>query len=79
MGFGPNEVSGVGRGAFYTNLVNFTNKAKITNKLVILALAFRIRIKYSSRGVGFFGTGVRGWGSGQMRCPGLAAIPFTQI
>ena len=56
MGFGPNEVSGVGRDTFYINLVNFTNKAKIsnelakftnkveiTNKLVILALAFRFR------------------------------------
>ena len=59
MGFGPNEVSGVGRDTFYTNLVNFINKAKITNKLanftnnveitnklVILALAFRIQIAH---------------------------------
>ena len=82
MGLGPNEVSGVGRDTFYTNLVNFTNKvkitnklanitnkAKITNKLVIIALALRIRIEYFARGMGLLGTGVQGWRSGQMRCP----------
>ena len=85
-------MSGVGLDAFCSNLANFTNKAKIinklinfknkakiTNKLVILALAFRFRKEYYfTRGMGLLGTGVRGWRSGQMRCPGLDAMPFVQ-
>ena len=92
MAFGSNDVSGVGRDTFHTNLAyflnkvkitinlaNFTNKVKITNKLVIMALALRCRKEYFARGMGLLGTVVRGWGSGQMRCPGLASMPFVQI
>ena len=79
MGFGPNEMSGVDRDTFYTNLANFTNKAKITNKLVIIAFSLPYRKEYFARGMGLLGTGVRGWRSGQMRCPGLDAMPFAQF
>ena len=91
-GWGSGQMGRVGRDAFCIHLANFTNKAeitnkltnstnkiKITNKLVILAWAFRFRSEYPTGGMGLFGAGLWGWGSGQMKCLGLTAIPFTQI